>query len=93
VLVIKRKAGESVVIGNQIRITVLETHGGAVRLGIEAPPQLSVYRAELVNDAERANRAAAEGETNSAAAKKLGSRRASRPAPEKRPPPRPREEI
>jgi carbon storage regulator len=93
VLVIKRKAGESVVIGNQIRITVLETHGGAVRLGIEAPPQLSVYRSELVQDVERANRAAAEGETNPAAVEKLGSRRAPSPASEKRPPPRRREEI
>ncbi len=84
-LVIKRKAGESVIIGNQIRITVLETHGGAVRLGIEAPPKVSVYRAEVVSDVEAANRAAAEGEASREALTRLGGKRAAKgtqPAPE-----------
>jgi len=47
-LVLSRKASERIVIGNGITITVLSVHAGKVRLGIEAPREVTVYRAELL---------------------------------------------
>jgi carbon storage regulator len=46
-LVIERKAGKRLVIGGEIVVTVLETHRGRVRLGIEAPQDIEVWREEL----------------------------------------------
>jgi carbon storage regulator CsrA len=46
-LVLTRKAGENVVIGQDIVISVFRTRGGRVRLGIEAPRTLSVRRGEI----------------------------------------------
>jgi carbon storage regulator len=46
-LVLSRKPGEKIVIGNGITITVVETLGNRVRLGIEAPPQIHILRGEL----------------------------------------------
>tara|TARA_B100000686_G_scaffold338728_1_gene411675 strand:- start:479 stop:715 length:237 start_codon:yes stop_codon:yes gene_type:complete len=46
-LVLTRKAGESIVIGSQIRITVLEMQGRQIRLGIEAPSEIPVHRGEV----------------------------------------------
>ncbi len=45
-LVLARKRNESIMIG-QIRITVVEIRGGTVRLGIEAPKHVLVYRREV----------------------------------------------
>jgi len=47
VLVLTRKLGESIVIGDNIRVTVVEIHGKQVRLGIEAPKEVSVHRGEV----------------------------------------------
>ena len=49
-LVLSRKAEQEIVIG-ECRIKVLSIQGGRVRLGIEAPPHIAVYRSELL-DAE-----------------------------------------
>jgi carbon storage regulator len=46
-LVLSRKLDESIVIGNNIRITVVGIRGGQVRIGIEAPPSVKVFREEL----------------------------------------------
>lgn len=46
-LVLSRKPGEQVYIGNHITITVVEIKGNRVRLGINAPSDVSVLRAEL----------------------------------------------
>lgn len=46
-LVLSRKPGQSVVIGESIRVTVLEVRGEQVRLGIEAPRELPVNREEI----------------------------------------------
>ena len=59
-LVLTRKLGESIVIGNNVRITVLEMQGKQVRLGIEAPPKVSVHRGEVYERIEVENRLAAE---------------------------------
>jgi carbon storage regulator len=50
-LVLTRKVGERIQIGDKIFITVVRINGAAVRLGIEAPAELTVFRQEL---AERA---------------------------------------
>jgi carbon storage regulator len=46
-LVLSRKATEQIQIGCSIRVTVLRIDGGTVRLGIEAPGELDVYRKEI----------------------------------------------
>lgn len=47
-LVLTRKKGERIMIGNDIIITVVELQPGKVRLGIEAPRSMAVYREELL---------------------------------------------
>ncbi len=47
-LVLSRKIGESIVIGNNVVVTVRETHGGRIRLSVEAPQDVLVLRQELV---------------------------------------------
>ncbi len=46
-LVLSRKPREKVVIGDRITVTVVEVKGNQVRLGIEAPDQIRILRAEL----------------------------------------------
>ena len=46
-LILTRRIGESVMIGDDIKITVLGVKGNQVRLGIEAPQDVSVYREEI----------------------------------------------
>ena len=58
-LVLTRKAGESIVIGSQIRITVLEMQGRQIRLGIEAPSEIPVHRGEVSERIKEENEQAA----------------------------------
>ena len=46
-LVLSRKPGEQVVLGNGITLTVVEVRGGRVRLAFDAPAQVGIRRAEL----------------------------------------------
>lgn len=46
-LILTRKLGESIAIGDQIRISVLGIRGRQVRLGIDAPPDIIVHREEI----------------------------------------------
>jgi carbon storage regulator len=46
-LVLSRKIGERILIGEDISVTVVRIAGGAVRIGVEAPPELPVIREEL----------------------------------------------
>ncbi len=47
-LILTRKTGESIVLDGGIRITVVQTESGSVRIGIEAPPEISIFREELL---------------------------------------------
>jgi carbon storage regulator len=46
-LVLTRKVGERIVIGNSVMLTILESRGGRVRLGVDAPHEVPVYREEI----------------------------------------------
>jgi carbon storage regulator len=58
VLVLTRRAGESIVIGDDVRVVVLDVRGETVRLGIEAPRSVQVHRAEIYAEVQAANAAA-----------------------------------
>lgn len=61
-LILQRKPGESLLIGEDISITVVSVDGGRVRLAISAPQDIPILRSELV-DATAANRDSAAGES------------------------------
>ncbi len=46
-LVLTRKLGETIVIGDDIIIKVVDIHGKQIRLGIEAPTEISIFRGEI----------------------------------------------
>lgn len=46
-LILTRKVGESVLIGDDISITVLSVRGNQVKLGVQAPKEVSVHREEI----------------------------------------------
>ena len=54
-LVLTRRAGESVMIGDDVVITVLEARGDVIRLGIEAPRDVQVHREEVYRELQAAN--------------------------------------
>jgi carbon storage regulator len=58
-LVLSRRLGESVVIGDDVVVTVLEIRGDVVRLGVDAPREVQVRRQELLAQVTESNRAAA----------------------------------
>ena len=58
-LVLTRKSGESVKIGDEIRIIVMEVKGRQVRLGVEAPTSISIHREEIYNRIQKENLMAA----------------------------------
>ena len=58
-LVLTRHPGESVMVGDDVVITVLEVRGDVVRVGIEAPRSIRVHREEVYRELQRANREAA----------------------------------
>ncbi|MFS3127075.1 carbon storage regulator CsrA [Nocardioides sp. Bht2] len=66
-LVLSRKAGESVLVGDDIEVTILEIRGDVVRVGIAAPRSVSVQRAELIAQVTDSNRAAASPNANTVA--------------------------
>jgi carbon storage regulator len=47
-LVLGRKRDEKIVIGGNVTVTILDVRGNNVRLGIDAPPEIPVHRAELL---------------------------------------------
>jgi len=58
-LVLTRKAGESVMIGDDVVITVLEARGDVIRIGIQAPRDVQVHREEVYQELQKVNREAA----------------------------------
>lgn len=60
-LILQRKAGESVFIGEEIEISVLSVDAGRVRLAIQAPKSVAILRSELKSAAATNREAAGEG--------------------------------
>ncbi|MBE9542200.1 MAG: carbon storage regulator CsrA [Proteobacteria bacterium] len=58
-LVLTRKLGESITIGDDIKVTIIEIKGKQVRIGIEAPQQTVVHREEIYQKIQEENRMAA----------------------------------
>ena len=58
-LVLSRRIGESLVIGDDIVVTILEQRGDIIRIGVDAPRHIQVSRQELLTQLAEANRAAA----------------------------------
>ncbi len=61
-LILTRKIGESIVIGDDIIIKVIETGKHNIRIGIEAPREISVLRQEVYESIQQANILSAKGE-------------------------------
>jgi carbon storage regulator len=57
-LVLSRKVGESIVIGDNIVVSILEIRGDLIRVGIDAPREVKVHRREVFEAIEAANREA-----------------------------------
>jgi carbon storage regulator len=58
-LVLSRKLGENIRVGDDVKVIVLEVRGGQVKLGIEAPQNVPVHRQEVYQRIQEANRLAA----------------------------------
>ena len=58
-LVLSRRVGDSIVIGDDVVVTVLEIRGDVVRIGVDAPREVAVRRQELLAELADSNRAAA----------------------------------
>ena len=59
-LVLSRQRDETIMIGDDIEVTVVDIRGDKVRLGINAPREISVHRKEVYDAIRRENRAAAQ---------------------------------
>jgi len=60
-LILTRRRGESIVIGGDIEVTLLQVQGDQVRLGITAPKDVAVHRKEVLEQIRAENIAAASG--------------------------------
>ncbi len=63
-LILARKLNESIIIGEDVVVSVVDIKGDQVRLGITAPPQVKVYRHEVFEAIQAENRAAARAGTD-----------------------------
>jgi carbon storage regulator len=65
VLIITRRAGQKVMLGDDITVHVMEIVGNSVRIGVEAPKSLPVYREEIWAAVKEENQASASADTES----------------------------
>lgn len=59
-LVLKRKAGESIIIADNIEIKIIEVEEGRIKIGIEAPKDISILRKEVIDEARIENKHSSE---------------------------------
>ena len=69
-LILRRKAGETLLIGDEIKVTVMGVYEGGVRLAIDAPKRIPVLRGELLQAVD-VNRDAAKGTSGSEGLREL----------------------
>jgi len=70
-LALSRKTNETIVIGNDVEITILEIKGDQVKIGISAPRSVPIYRKEIYIQIQEANKEAAESTASMEALKKM----------------------
>lgn len=70
-LALSRKVNESIMIGNGIEITILDIKGDQIKIGINAPKSVPIYRKELYLQILESNKEAASSEINKEALKDL----------------------
>lgn len=70
-LALSRKVNESIMLGNDIEITVLEIKGDQVKIGVKAPKSVPIYRRELYLQIQQSNREAADEEISAQALEQL----------------------
>ena len=63
-LALARKINQSIVIGNDVEITVLEIKGDQIKIGIDAPKSVPVYRKEIYEQIQEENKKAVSEEIN-----------------------------
>ena len=63
-LALSRKINESIMLGNDIEVTVLEIKGDQVKIGVKAPKSVPIYRRELYLQIRQSNKEAAGGQLN-----------------------------
>jgi carbon storage regulator len=66
-LKITRRAGERIIVGDDIVVTLLEVSGSTARIGIEAPAAVPIFREEIYVEVKRENEAAARAAADLAA--------------------------
>jgi carbon storage regulator len=80
-LVLSRQRDESIIIGDNVQITVVDIRGDKVRLGIIAPAEIPVHRKEVYDAIQRENRKAAAVTTDDLAKLSTPPRGDGQPAP------------
>ncbi|RBP70122.1 carbon storage regulator CsrA [Alkalibaculum bacchi] len=63
-LILNRKAGESIIIGENIEIKILEVVEGKIKIGIEAPKNVNILRKEVQDDVKAENKASIDSKVN-----------------------------
>lgn len=63
VLVLSRKIGQRILIGDKITVTVVKVGHGGVRIGVDAPQEMAVVREELATELNRTEQALASGQS------------------------------
>jgi len=86
-LLLTRKLGENIRIGDDVKITIVEVKGNHVKLGIDAPPSVKVHREEIYERIQQENRRAQQ--TKSEGANGSGPEPGPQPKSELKPEPGP----
>ena len=84
-LVLTRKKGQKLIIDDNIEVIILETRGDTVKIGINAPKSVPIYREEVLIEIQQANKEATQTTSLDAAFNVLGKKRPEN-TPENSPP-------
>ena len=74
-LILSRRTDESIVIGDEVTITILSVKGKQVRIGITAPPDVSVHREEIYQRIQSGDETVGEGAESETAEVEEGGKR------------------
>ena len=80
-LALTRKKGESLVINNDIEITILEIRGDQIKLGVSAPKEVPIYRKEVYTQIQQENRKSADAQNAQALQAQLAKLKTARYMP------------